>query len=200
MLRPPRRLRAPSRRLRAAPAASWKCFIRSRAVTAPTWRMPSPNSSRAASGARLRLDSWRAGCRPTFPSSLPAREFRRAAACRRKMSAGHFQPAEREELGDGLLAQPLDIERGAADEMLQPLELLRRADQPAGAAHIDFAFLGHRLAAAFGAMVGEIESGRGPRRASGSRPPAGSRRPRAGSPPGRPGARRAARSRRDCAA
>ena len=54
-----------------------------------------------------------------------------------------------------LLAQPLDVERAADDEMPQPLEALRRADQPAGAADVDLAFLGDRLAAAFGAMVGE---------------------------------------------
>ena len=41
------------------------------------------------------------------------------------------------------------------DEMLQPLDPLRRADQPAGAADVDLAFLGDRLAVAFGAMVGE---------------------------------------------
>ena len=69
-----------------------------------------------------------------------------------------FQPAQREELGNGLFAQPLDIERTAADEVLQAFGPLRRADQPAGAAHIDLAFLGHRLAAAFRAVIGERES------------------------------------------
>ena len=37
----------------------------------------------------------------------------------------------------------------------KPLDALRRADQAAGAAHVDFAFLGNRLALALGAMVGE---------------------------------------------
>jgi hypothetical protein len=41
-----------------------------------------------------------------------------------------FQPAEREELRDRLLAQPLDIQRGAADEVPEPFGALRRADQP----------------------------------------------------------------------
>ena len=39
--------------------------------------------------------------------------------------------------------------------MLQPLDPLRRADQAAGAADVDLALLGDRLAVAFGAMVGE---------------------------------------------
>ena len=58
---------------------------------------------------------------------------------------GRVQPAELDELGDGLLAQPLDVERAARDEMAQPLEALRRADQAAGAADVDLAFLGDRL-------------------------------------------------------
>ena len=45
--------------------------------------------------------------------------------------------------------------------MAQPLDPLRRADQPAGAADVDLAFLAHRLAAAFGAMVGEDVGRRG---------------------------------------
>ena len=44
-----------------------------------------------------------------------------------------------------LLAQPFDVERAARDEMPQPLEALRRADQAAGAADVDLAFLGDRL-------------------------------------------------------
>src|SRR3954451_14425271 len=39
--------------------------------------------------------------------------------------------------------------------MAQPLEALRGADEPAGAAHVDLAFLGDGLAAAFGTMVGK---------------------------------------------
>src|SRR3546814_8858984 len=39
-----------------------------------------------------------------------------------------------EELFDLLQAQPLDIHRAAAAEMAQPLDALRGADQPAGAA------------------------------------------------------------------
>src|SRR5438046_1242138 len=66
-----------------------------------------------------------------------------------------MKPAKLDELGDALFAQPFDIERAARHEMPQPLEPLRRTDQAAGAADIDLAFLGDRLAAAFGAMVGE---------------------------------------------
>src|SRR3954454_23470609 len=43
--------------------------------------------------------------------------------------------------------------------MPQPLEPLRRADQPAGAADIDLALLRDRLAAAFWAMLGKGKSG-----------------------------------------
>ena len=67
-----------------------------------------------------------------------------------------LQPAEREKLVDGLFPEPLDIERGAAHEMLEPLGPLRRTDQPAGAADIDLTLFGHRLAAALGAMIGEM--------------------------------------------
>src|SRR6476659_5537182 len=61
---------------------------------------------------------------------------------------GRVQPAQLDELGDALLAQPFDVERAAGHEMPQPLKALRRADQPAGAADVDLAFLGDRLAAA----------------------------------------------------
>src|SRR3546814_12052296 len=57
-----------------------------------------------------------------------------------------------EEIFDLLQAQPLDIHRAAADEMAQPLDALRGADQPAGAADIDFAFPGHRIRSAIGAV------------------------------------------------
>ena len=43
------------------------------------------------------------------------------------------QPVLPERL-DVLVAEPLDVEAVAGDEMLEPLDRLRRADQPAGAA------------------------------------------------------------------
>ena len=52
----------------------------------------------------------------------------------------------------GLLAQSLDVERAAGDEVPQPLEALGGADQPAGAAHVDLAFLGHGL----GVHIGQL--------------------------------------------
>ena len=152
-----------------------------------------------AVGLALAPRSRRGDCRPTSPSSPRGRAARRDAAQAEDVG-GRVQPAELEELGDRLLAQPFDVERAAADEMAQPLEPLRRADQPAGAADVDLALLGDRLAAAFGAMVGEDVRRRAARRASGSRPPAGSRRRRAGCARGRRCAGRAARSRRDCGA
>ncbi len=68
---------------------------------------------------------------------------------------GRMEPAELDKLDDGLFAQALDVERSAADEMLEALDPLRRADQAAGAADVDLALLGDRLAPALGAMVGE---------------------------------------------
>src|SRR3546814_13038268 len=65
------------------------------------------------------------------------------------------EPAELQKLGDALFAQPLDVERAAADEMAQALEFLRAADEAGGAAHIDIALLGARSAAADGAKAGE---------------------------------------------
>src|SRR5258707_9231901 len=66
-----------------------------------------------------------------------------------------MQPTQLDKLGDALLAQPLNVERTARDEMPQPLEPLRRADEAAGAADIDLAFFRDGLAPAFWAMVGE---------------------------------------------
>ena len=57
------------------------------------------------------------------------------------MSAGELQPAEIDELGDRFLAQALDVERAARDEMPQPLEALCGADQSARTTDVDFAFL-----------------------------------------------------------
>ena len=69
--------------------------------------------------------------------------------------SGRMQPAELDELRYGLLAEPLDVERTARHEMPEPLEALGRADEAAGAADVDLAFLGDGLALAFGAMVGK---------------------------------------------
>src|SRR6185312_9265515 len=52
------------------------------------------------------------------------------------------------ECGEVLVAQPLDIEGVARHEMTQPLDHLRRADQPAGAAPGRLALLAHGEAAA----------------------------------------------------
>ena len=85
-----------------SPSASWPCarsatsrsagsvtkrFIRSRAVTTPTWRMPRPNSSRAASGRRLAsIAANRLSTDLSFQPSRPTSSARRRR--RRKMSAG----------------------------------------------------------------------------------------------------------------
>src|SRR3546814_2811259 len=52
------------------------------------------------------------------------------------------EPAKLQKFGNALFAQPLDVERAAADEMAQPLEFLRVADEAAGAADIDLALFG----------------------------------------------------------
>ena len=58
---------------------------------------------------------------------------------------------------DLLLAEPLDVHRVARHEMAEPLDLLRRADQAAGAAAHDLALLAHRMAAADRADGREFE-------------------------------------------
>ena len=68
---------------------------------------------------------------------------------------GRIQPTQFDELGNALFAQPRNIHRAARNEMFQSFETLCRANQTAGAAHVDFAFLGDGLATAFGAMIGE---------------------------------------------
>src|SRR4051812_5065374 len=52
---------------------------------------------------------------------------------------GRVQPAELDKLGDRLFAQALDIERTARNEMPQPFEALRWADEATGAANVDLA-------------------------------------------------------------
>ena len=65
---------------------------------------------------------------------------------------GRVQPAKFDELGNGLLAQSLDVERTARDEMPKSLETLRGADEPAGTAYVDLAFLRNGFAPTFRAM------------------------------------------------
>ena len=55
-----------------------------------------------------------------------------------------LEPTAGEEIGDSLLAEPLDVQRAAADEVAQAFGALRRADEPAGAADIDLALRGDR--------------------------------------------------------
>src|SRR3546814_6041638 len=82
---------------------------------------------------------------------LPTTTLFRSKNVRRPL----VEPAERQKFLDALFAQPFDVERAAADEMAQPLEFLRRANEAAGAAHIDLALFGDRLAAAHRAMIGK---------------------------------------------
>ena len=59
-------------------------------------------------------------------------------------------------------AQAFDVERVAADEMLEPLDRLRRTDEPARAAAVDvflaglLVHLAHGMAAAGGAFVRKL--------------------------------------------
>ena len=68
---------------------------------------------------------------------------------------GRVQPVKPNKFDNRLFAQPLDVHRPARHEVPQPLDDLRRAYQPASAAHIHFALLGNRFGAAFGAVIGE---------------------------------------------
>ena len=108
------------------------------------------------------------------PRSRPSARGRADRSLRQPEDVGRrLEQAVAEEALDMDDAEPLDVERVAADEMAQPLDPLRRADQPAGAADVDLAFLAHRLGAAFGAMVGEDVGRAVLVRASDSRAPGG---------------------------
>src|SRR6185437_6873630 len=113
-----------------------------------------PEQEARSVGPALGLDGGQQVVDRFLLPALPAEQFI-AVRVEAENVGGRVEPAELDELGDALLAQPLDVERAAADEMPQPLESLRGADQAAGAADVDLAFLAHRLASALGAMVGE---------------------------------------------
>ena len=68
---------------------------------------------------------------------------------------GRFDQPVAEERLDQRLAEPADVERMARGEVDQPLDSLCRADQPAGAAIDDLAFLALSSRSAFGAGTGE---------------------------------------------
>ena len=128
-----------------------------RALVSPTWRMPSAlmkrlrSTSRRASMAARRFSTllkaahrrcgffaWRPSpprASARAPRAAPHDALQRFRfVFRRKMSDGcSISPSAIEDL-DLLRAEPLDVERVAADEMAQPLHGLRRADEPAGAA------------------------------------------------------------------
>src|SRR3546814_4489061 len=82
---------------------------------------------------------------------LPTTTLFRSKNVRRPL----VEPDERQKFLDALFAQPFDVERAAADEMAQPLEFLRRANEAAGAAPLDLALFGDPLAAAPRPMIGK---------------------------------------------
>ena len=88
---------------------------------------------------------------------LPAfeRENILAALAKPEDISRALKPAKLKELRDGLGAKAVDIKRLAANKVLKALGALRWANKPAGAAHINFAFLCHSLAAAFGTSIRE---------------------------------------------
>src|SRR5437762_14196526 len=69
-----------------------------------------------------------------------------------------MEPAEGDEFGDRFLAQAFDVQRAARNEVPQPCEALRRANEPAGAANVDLAFLGDGLGIAHRAADRELVS------------------------------------------
>ena len=77
------------------------------------------------------------------------------AVAKREDVGGFPDPAVPVELFDLLGAETFDVEGGAGDEMLQPFNGLRGADEAAGAAADGVAFFPHRVGAAFGAGGGE---------------------------------------------
>src|SRR3954453_13653357 len=70
---------------------------------------------------------------------------------------GRMDPFEVDELRDRLLAEAFDVERASRHEMTQPLEPLRRTDEPARTADVGLALPRNRLGAAQLAMGGEDE-------------------------------------------
>ena len=125
-----------------------------------------------------RLDRPLAGSRPSSrPSRGSSRELRQALRVRGQAEdvGGLPDQPRLEQLRHLLAAEPLDVERVAADEVAQPLGDLGRADQAAGAAPHRLALGPQREAAADRAVVGE-PVGLGARRAAARaapRPPAG---------------------------
>ena len=119
----------------------------------PTWRMPSANRNRAGSGSRrASIEAKRLSTDFSF-QPFARQQFVAVPAEPEDIRRG-MQPTQFDELDQGLFSEAVDVERSAADEMLQPLDALRRADQPAGAADIDLALGRDRFAGAFGAVVG----------------------------------------------
>ena len=122
-----------------------------------------------------RLDGAPAGWRPTSGPSPRARGSPAPCSFSRKISAGSMQQAVLAEGDDVALAQAVDVEGIARDEMLEALDRLRRADQAAGAAARRLARLAHGEAAALRAVLRKDERltvGRAAPRAP-RRPPAG---------------------------
>jgi hypothetical protein len=101
--------------------------------------MPSANSSRSSGG--WRLASIAASRLRIDVSPQPSRWRRSRASPQPEDVGGRVDQAVGEEILDRLGAEPLDVERGAGDEVAQPLDPLGRADQAAGAADVDFAVL-----------------------------------------------------------
>ena len=130
-----------------------KHFKRSRAVTMPTWRMPSPNRKRGPSGWRLAsIAARRLSTDFSFQPSRPSNSSRWLRS--RKMSAGELsQPSSMNSAID-FSPSPSMSSAPRDDEMAQPLEALRGADQAAGAADVDLAFLGDGFGCRIGTAVG----------------------------------------------
>src|SRR5207302_4770538 len=99
-------------------------------------------------GAAFRLDGCQQVIHRLVLPPLTPDEIGAVSVEAEDVAGALVEPAELHELKDGLLAQPFDVERPPAGEVPQPLELLRAAHEPAGAAYVGLAFLGHRLAAA----------------------------------------------------
>ena len=135
-------------------------FIKSLAVTMPTWRMPSPNRKRAGSKPTPRLDR---GEQIVDRLLLPALAPDQLAAMR--LAGGRCRPgrcSQPSSTNSTMLFSPSPSMSIAPRDTkcLQPLDPLRRADQPAGAADVDLALLGDRFA------TGIPGNGRGRRKAA----------------------------------
>ena len=146
----------------ASSSPKWRA--RSRAVDSPTWRMPRPNRKRGSVVCLHFSSAASTFCATSRPCG-PDCKCIQAEAVQVRHGADHLAF---DQLVDQLFAETLDVHRAALREMQDRKLALRRAEQSAGAAVVDLAFLAHGLRAADGTVARHREDLRMRRRLSGT--------------------------------